>query len=102
MPGSRACFVFAAEWDARGLDEQGRPGKAVFGYFCAAPGQPVSRRRIDLLLSQIDFRKPENDYARPLHGRDPAALAFAQSGIRRFPFDFGRKVKEGRGDRRRP
>lgn len=96
----QSCFVFMARWDVRGLDQLARAGKTAFGYFCAASGETLTQAKIGNLVRQMAFRDPDPRRSKPLEGNDRAALAFARRSVPKFPFNFGKTVREGSGRRR--
>lgn len=51
--GNRHCVGFLNEWDHRAGDPELRPAKALFGYYCAKPGETLSKGQAASLISDI-------------------------------------------------
>ena len=111
---NRNCVGYTASWDEHVEDYQGRPAKAVFGYYCAKPGAQISNAKVEQIIDSLDFRGAY-DYARfeptPPKGKPGAtngqsAKAFARgtgpdTGNPNFPYDFAVLIDEVEGDDRR-
>jgi len=52
----RACVAFNTEWDIHAADENLRPDQALFGYYCAAPGETMSAGKIDQVMETVGVR----------------------------------------------
>jgi len=50
------CAGFNAEWDRPSEDPDQNPSKALFGYFCANPGAPLTRAEMQQRLSEVAVR----------------------------------------------
>lgn len=95
---ARACLAFARRWAWPPDDPRHRPGRALFGYYCAPAGQRLDDTRAAAVLRGIDVEP--GDVPRVYFGesrtRDPAALAAARGrrsgdgGHRDFPLRFSR------------
>ena len=108
---NRACFGFAREWDYPSDDPDHRPGRVLFGYYCAKAGEHLSEDGIEELIRWVGIRyvidEPER---RPRSGGDVASAAAdavmiargpdasAESGNVNFPFGFARYYIVGNGD----
>ena len=53
---NRVCFGFSGEWDEPSDDPQQRPGKVLFGYFCAKEGADLPYDRIEDLILRLGIR----------------------------------------------
>jgi hypothetical protein len=53
---NRPCFGFSAEWDDPPEDPVQRPGKVLFGYYCAKPGTVLTGDEIETLIGRIGLR----------------------------------------------
>jgi hypothetical protein len=107
----RSCAGFMVEWDEIYEDPQGRPGKVLFGYLCAAEGRALENEQIRRLVSEIGIRPQAElsdvreaccdinaDSHRPaaidtVRGKDHSE----DSGTPCFPFKFARYYSESRG-----
>ena len=99
------------EWDEIYEDPQGRPGKVLFGYACAAEGMVLENEQIRRLVSEIgirpqtelsDVREACCDIHKDSHR--PAAIDTvrgkehsADTGNPCFPFKFARYYSESGG-----
>lgn len=104
LGANRQCFGFSGGWNNPPDDPDARPGKVLFGYYCAASGQALPRQRMEDLLSDIGIRgitEPlpyaEREHPTPSTANQPAAIKLAQggagngdSGNLQFPFDLAR------------
>lgn len=83
----RQCVAFGSDWELTPDDPRQRPGKALFGYYCPAPGQPLGMRAIRKLLEGIHVgATPEEAEGTPVAtSPDPGPGA---TGNPRFPFAF--------------
>ena len=110
---NRECFGFAREWDHLSDDPDHRPGKVLFGYFCAKAGAHISEDGIEELIQRIGVRGvTERLGSRRGSGGDVApasadavmiargADASSESGNANFPFGFARHYIVGNGDGR--
>ncbi len=115
----RSCFGFTADWDDPADDPDHRPGKVLFGYYCAKEGVSLTVERMEGLLEGIGIRgiterlRPRRGGPRgseappnpPIHNR-AARLAQGPSpggetGNPGFPFDLARYYQvDGNGDRK--
>jgi len=112
----RDCFGFSGAWDYPPDDPEKRPGQALFGYYCAAPGARLDAPRIEALLREVELVDP---FYRPKPGRlEVAAEAQAEAvalargaagpagaevtGHPGFPFRFARIYRDVDGSRRIP
>lgn len=94
----RSCMAFVRAWDRPPDDPKQRPGKALFGYYCAPPGKPVTQRQATVVLRGIQTKT--DDIPPVYYGQDVphdrGALKWARgqasagSGNPRFPFQFSR------------
>lgn len=83
---NRQCVSFGSDWELTADDPRQRPGKALFGYFCAAPGKPLDTGEIKEVLAGI--RVPATaDSTRSAATPAPGPGAI---GNARFPFAFAR------------
>lgn len=103
----RQCAAFNGEWDLSGRDPFGRPMEVFFGYVCAAPGEPLSGKRVEALLKSVRIdRRFGHTFVRPgMRAKfDAAAHAIAigtarpGTGNMGFPFNFGTTYTENNGD----
>jgi hypothetical protein len=110
---NRECFGFSVEWDDPSGDPDHRPGKVLFGYFCAQAGEHISEDGIEELIQRIGVRGvTERLGSRRGSGGDvaPASAdavmiargpdASSESGNANFPFGFARYYIVGNGDGR--
>jgi hypothetical protein len=111
---NRNCVGYTASWDEHVEDYQGRPAKAVFGYYCAKPGAQLSNAKVEQIIDSLDFRGA-HDYARfeptppkgasgAIKGRSAKAFAMGtgpNTGNPNFPYDFAVLIDEVEGDDRR-
>ncbi|MBT5108113.1 MAG: hypothetical protein HOM25_05495 [Rhodospirillaceae bacterium] len=111
---NRNCVGYYTTWDEHVEDYQGRPAKAVFGYYCAAPGDKITTAKVNGIVDSIDFRAAY-DYARfeptppkmavvGVAGQSAAAFAKgsnANAGNANFPFDMAVLIDEVEGEDRR-
>ncbi len=56
VEANRSCFGFSSTWDDPSDDPDHRPGKVLFGYYCAGPGGALTRGRMEALLDRIGVR----------------------------------------------
>jgi hypothetical protein len=115
---NRPCFGFSAEWDDPPEDPDHRPGKVLFGYYCAKPGTVLTGDEIETLIGRIGIRGvTERLGSRPASARRgapfaPAAIhdqnkatrlargpsAGGEVGNPGFPFDLARSYSvDGNG-----
>ncbi len=102
----RDCFGFSAEWDYPSDDPQHRPGRVLFGYSCAPPGDRLSDERIADWVDSIRVNDPAE--RKPRSRQDPAeranALDLARgadgslAGNPRFPFLFAERYNDTQGN----
>ena len=107
----RSCAGFMVEWDEIYEDPQGRPGKVLFGYACAAEGMVLENEQIRRLVSEIGIR-PQTELSDvreaccDIHADShrPAAIDTvrgkehsADTGNPCFPFKFARYYSESGG-----
>ncbi len=112
--GSRACFGFKNEWDYIGEDPWNRPGKVLFGYYCAKAGQKISLDEMEDLIRTIGvrgitepIRKSETAQAAAAPVADATLIAkgpspSADRGNMNFPFRFAEHYQLGNGDDKKP
>ena len=50
---NRSCFAVKGDWDNPPADPQHWPGKVLFGYHCAAPGQALTTAQIEGMVASI-------------------------------------------------
>ncbi len=102
----RDCFGFSAEWDHPSDDPWSRPGRVLFGYYCAAPGASLSDEKISRLISGLsakDPRKIRGPVTQPAAERT-AAVQIARgsqaegTGAPGFPFYFAERYNDTDGD----
>jgi hypothetical protein len=117
----RSCVGFLVEWDEIYEDPQRRPGKVLFGYYCAAAGEALADKAVRALIGGIRIRTQggisEHGYAAPDTSNDqhprpalnadsqsPSAIATVRgegsrvdSGNHRFPFKFAHYYSIGGG-----
>jgi len=113
----RDCMAFSAEWDDPADDPFHRPGRVLFGYYCAATGVRLPSERIPDLLRQIDLREPAQVVDASLPGRtaEPVAVTGAapvdvargtasgsETGNPHFPFYFAEHYQDFDGSDRTP
>lgn len=94
----RSCVAFARAWDRVVDDPRQRPGKALFGYYCAPAGKALTTTSAMRILRGI--RVKATDIPQVYYGQDipndPGALATARkndaahAGNNNFPFEFSR------------
>lgn len=111
VEANRQCFGFSGGWDDPSDDPQNRPGKVLFGYYCAGSGEALPRDRMEALLSTIGVRgiteplryAERQSQATAVH--EPAAVSLAkgsspggESGNPQFPFDLARYYQIHGGD----
>lgn len=108
---NRNCVGYYTTWDEHVEDYQGRPAKAVFGYYCGKPGAQISNAKIEEIVDSISFRGAL-DYARfeptppkmktaGVRGKNPKAFAKGSgrdTGNPNFPFDMAVLIDEVEGD----
>jgi len=112
--GSRACFGFANEWDDPADDPWNRPGKVLFGYYCAKAGRKISLDEMEDLIRTIGvrgitepIRKSETARAAGAPVADATLIAkgpsaSADRGNMNFPFRFAEHFQIGNGDEKKP
>lgn len=115
LPASnRNCFGFSSEWDRYPNDIHNRPRTAMFGYYCAKPGETMSADAMAALVGKVGIlgttvMKSRTPPATGLDLKDTsranANLAQAKgvgtdAGNPEFPFNFGRPAQESRGSDR--
>ena len=110
---NRNCFAVQGHWDNPPGDPSYRPGKALFGYHCAAPGQALAPSQIEAMVASIGLVGREARTGlietvtidrsaglgvNPVARTDPAAVreatgadAGGRSGNPRHPFNFAYK-----------
>ncbi|MDA3921245.1 MAG: hypothetical protein PF501_11300 [Salinisphaera sp.] len=99
----RDCVAFLRSWDNPPDDPMHRPGKALFGYYCAPSGQSLSERQAIAVLRGIvvDANKIPQVYFGQDLPDDPRALRRARGsdsshrGNPEFPFYFSRHYNVG-------
>lgn len=110
---NRNCVGYYTTWDEHVEDYQGRPSKAVFGYYCAAPGDKITTAKVNDIVDSVDFRAAYN-YARfePTPPKiavagvaGQSAVTFAKgsnanAGNANFPFDMAVLIDEVEGEDR--
>jgi len=114
------CFGINGEWDRAGDDPRQRNTRIMFGYYCAPPGQALSREKTQALIDSIGLKgytERSLDYADTLYGfhqdvvanyagKDGTqkAIALAQfgadaaAGIAEYPFRFAEYYDPQNGD----
>lgn len=111
---NRNCFGFSSEWDRYPNDIHNRPREAMFGYYCAKPGETMSADTMASLVGKVGIlgttvMKSRTPPAAELDlkdtGRAAANVAQAKgigtdAGNPGFPFNFGRQAQESRGSDR--
>lgn len=104
---NRNCVGYSATWDDRIEDNEGRPSKAVFGYYCAAPGRGVTTAKVNEIIRGIGYRGV-GDHVRfePMppkiamvghDGQSPISFAKgigSDAGNSNFPFDIAVQFQE--------
>ena len=110
---SRECVGFFTEWDLKDDDPKLRNGKVLFGYYCAKPGAPLTRKDVKDLLDNIWIRglNTRLDYrfqpVAPAGGTlasSEGALNFAKlgtggdTGNPKFPFKMASYYQESNGN----
>mgnify|MGYP003388768643 FL=1 len=104
---NRNCVGYSATWDDRLEDNEGRPSKAVFGYYCAAPGHGVTTAKVNDIIDGIEYRgvgdnvrfeptPPEISMAGH-GGQSPTSFAKgigSGAGNSNFPFDIAVQFQE--------
>ena len=109
----RSCVGFQIEWDQIYEDPQGRPGKVLFGCYCAATAEALEDGEVRALIRGFSVRKQDGSSgeqkARSLHNagsQDPSAIAaargygpYAGRGNPSFPFMFARYYSISNGGR---
>ena len=107
LGNEQACIAFSYDWEAPATDPNSKPGKLLFGYFCHAQRQYLSRKQISRFFDSLDVADAASRTARSLGdkkpGIDPAAMKAGQGdgknwGNRDFPFAFGSEYDENTGD----
>ena len=94
----RHCMAFQTDWDPPPDDPRHRPGKALFGYYCAPVGQLLDRGSAIAVINGlvIDGDKIPRVYFGEKRPTDSKALATARGGRGTnhgnpgFPFQFSR------------
>ncbi|MFQ6017065.1 MAG: hypothetical protein ACE5KF_02620 [Kiloniellaceae bacterium] len=117
---NRECFGFSSEWDHPPDDPEHRPGKILFGYFCANEGDKISEYRIENLIQRIGIRGVTEAIRKRRgnrHGSGSGVAATsadarlqteaavigqglspsAETGNASFPFKFARHYEAGNG-----
>ncbi len=120
---NRSCFGMSGEWDRAVDDPEQRHTRIMFGYYCAAPGEGLSREKVEALVDRIGLKGVTDratDYAdniRNFHrdvaanvggpGRSEQAMNMAQgvdtprsAGIAEFPFRYAQYYNPGDGNDR--
>lgn len=103
---SRDCFAFQRHWATVAEDPRQRPGLALFGYHCAAPGQALTAADVAHFLAglRVDDRAPRSVHFGDHVADDAAARqrargrAGALQGNPDFPFRFARYYTIGGDD----
>jgi hypothetical protein len=109
----RSCVGFQIEWDEIYEDPQGRPGKVLFGYYCAATAEALEDKEVRALIRGFGVRMQDGlsgeQKARPVHNtgpQKPLAIATARGdgpsadrGNSNFPFMFARYYSISNGGR---
>lgn len=109
----RSCVGFMVEWDEIYEDPQGRPGKVLFGYYCAATAEALEDKEVRALIRGFSVRMQDGLSgelkARPIYNagsQNPLAIATARgccpsadSGNPSFPFMFARYYSISKGGR---
>lgn len=85
---NRQCVSFGSDWELTADDPRQRPGKALFGYFCAAPGRPLDTGEIEKVLTGI--RVPATAAANSANANATPASGPGAIGNAHFPFAFAR------------
>lgn len=107
----RPCFAFLVEWDQIYADPQGRPGKVLFGYYCAETSDVLGDAEVRATIrgitmcSTLACQDSENrkssttaSVQRPENAAAIASWSLKNSGNSGFPFRFARYYTEnGRG-----
>ncbi|WP_353248588.1 hypothetical protein [Salinisphaera sp. T31B1] len=104
--GERGCVSFVGTWDTVAEDPLHRPGRALFGYYCSAIGQPLDDAAARDVLGSLAITDdtPERTYFGDVLTRDPAALARARgigpgvpgsAGRADFPLHYSRYYTVG-------
>lgn len=76
---NRSCFGFSAAWDEPADDPEQRPGKVLFGYYCAKEDRALTRDRMETLLDRIGVRGiTERLRSRP---RGPQGLGVSAAAV---------------------
>ncbi len=88
----QACVGMLADWAPRTDDRRDRPSQLLFGYLCAAPGQPLSGDRAEDLVRSVTLPR--------LRADGPAVTAAAADGFghQGFPFRIGIHFTPDDGD----
>jgi hypothetical protein len=109
----RSCVGFQIEWEEIYEDPQGRPGKVLFGYYCAAPAEALEDNVVRKLIRGFSIRMQNGlsgeQKALPVHdsgAKNPLAIAAAggkgssaHSGNSSFPFMLARYYSTSNGGR---
>jgi hypothetical protein len=104
-----ACFAFTSDWGHPSGDPVFRPGKVMFGYYCAAAGETLSAERIEDLILGIGIRGVTERLPRrrdtAVAARDSTGAAAAargdstnaDRGNAEFPFNFAVMYQDADG-----
>jgi hypothetical protein len=108
---NRNCVGYYATWDERLRDDQGRPSKAVFGYYCAAPGNVVTTTKVGDIIDGIEYRgvgdnvrfepTPPKIAMAASGGQSPSSFAKGTgsgAGNSNFPFDIAVEFQESESE----